>query len=398
MVPRNNSRYHMLQLACLLAAAAAHRPDYQASRQASLAEQYRTKKFEAYSDLPDQYHTYSSMIQAVRDMQPLCEKNGVQMSFSDMTDSGVTLDVIHLKPKADENAQRFKVAAVFGEHSRELISPETSLVAIRSICGHEVICDDCEHDHSSGRQSLMEMGEKMRSAPMDWAFVMNANPATRANLENSGNFCLRLDPEGVDPNRNYPDHFDPERDHGRSPLSQPETRALSKVLEDVKPDTYFSIHSGELGLYGPHAWNTDGPDPAYKEFDVLKDVQSLCPDCPMGPAGQLQGRPLTGSSFDWARDKLKAQYSYAMELFIDKTRNPTEPDECFRFFNPATPDAYTDVTNRFATIIMQTAGLSRDHSLLEQGDQQGADEIQQMEKWNLRATFAQMPARNAPFM
>lgn len=384
----------MLQLACLLAAVSAHRPGHGF---ASLAEQKGKSKFEAFSDLPHQYHSYDSMLQTVRDLQPECEKNGVQMSFSQTTDSDVTLDVVHVKTNPDNEGRRFKVGAVFGEHSRELISPETSLAAIRSICGNHVICDDCEHDHSNARASLLDMGSKVRNAPMDWAFVMNANPNTRARLEKTGNFCLRLDPDGVDPNRNYPAHFDAEGDHGPRAFSQPETRALSKVLEDLQPNAYFSIHSGELGLYGPHAWTTEGPDPSFKEFKVLEDVKSLCPDCPMGPAGKLQGRPLTGSSFDWVRDKLKADYSYAFELYIDPSKNPTEPDECFRFFNPPTPDAYTDVTSRFATMMLQTADLSYDHSQAAQGDQHAENDIQEMEKWNLRATFAQMPARDAPF-
>jgi hypothetical protein len=222
--------------------------------------------------------------------------------------------------------------------------------------------------------------------------VLNANPLTRKRLEDTGNFCLRLDQDGVDPNRNYPDHFEATGDHGPEAFSQPETRALKSVLADLKPNAYFSIHSGELGLYGPHAWTTAGPDATFPEFKVLDEVQSLCPDCPVGPAGKLQGRPLTGSSFDYARDILKSDYSYAFELFIDRSASPSDPDGCFRYFNPATQDGYQKVTNRFATVLLQTAHLSEAHSKALAGDAAGAQDEQATTEGMMRTSFSQNPA------
>lgn len=222
---------------------------------------------------------------------------------------------------------------------------------------------------------------------MDWAMVLNGNPLTRANLETKGDFCLRLDPDDVDPNRNYDAHFDTEGSHGPTPFSQPETRALKTVLSELKPNAFFSIHSGELGLYGPHAWTTETPESSFDEFKVLDEVKPLCPECPIGPAGKLQGRPLTGSSLDYARDVINADYSYAYELFVDKSVSPNEPDGCFRYFNPSTPDSYHDVTTRFANMMLQTAELSRDHLYGAKGDQNAREEEASINESNLRASF-----------
>jgi len=385
------SRSRMLLLASLLAAVAGHQP----TRLQSLAE-FDTN-FNSFAKLPQQYHTYERLLSDVRALAPACEKAGVKLSFSSVKDGRVTLDVVHLTTQPDDAGPHFKVGAAFGEHSRELISPETSLVAIRSICGDKgPACVGCEEDHSDAQQSLLQVGAQVRGKPMQWSIVMNGNPLTRQKLEKTGNFCLRLDQDGVDPNRNYDDHFDAEGDHGPRAFSQPETRALRNVLEDLKPNAYFSIHSGELGLYGPHAWTTAGPDAAFAEFKVLDEVKSLCPDCPVGPAGKLQGRPLTGSSFDYARDNLKADYSYAFEVFIDPTASPSEPDGCFRYFNPATQDAYQKVTNRFATVFLQTAHLSHDNSRLVAGDATAAKDEQATIDNNMRTSFSQNPAE--PFL
>jgi len=374
----------MLRLACVLAAAGAYQPE---SKPGSLLQRTTFNKF---SDLPEQYHTYDNLLQSVRGLEAACREKNVDVSYSHTTDEGVRLDVIHLRSKKDtDDVPRFRVGAVYGEHSRELISPETGLATVRAICGVEAKCKDCTSDHTATFQSLLDVGEKARAAPMDWAIVMNGNPETRHKLETTGDFCLRLDPDGVDPNRNYDDHFEPRELHGPRAFSQPETRALKSVLESFKPNAYFSIHSGELGLYGPHAWETASHD--FPEFKVLDEVKPLCPDCPVGPAGKLQGRPLTGSSFDYTRDILKSDYSYAFEVFIDRNESPNDPDSCFRFFNPATSDQYTDVTNRFAATVLSTALLSRDHSLALGGDASAASDEKATEEKNMRSAFAQMP-------
>lgn len=80
------------------------------------------------------------------------------------------------------DAQR-KAFLMFGEHARELIGPETGLHLLQAIC--------------DGKYDLSKYQIKM---------ILNLNPISRARVE-QGDYCLRLNENGVDLNRNYDAHF-----------------------------------------------------------------------------------------------------------------------------------------------------------------------------------------------
>ena len=310
------------------------------------------------------------MLAAAEKLKEPCKEVGVHLSIaktSDPGNTGVSLDVVKLKTQTHAS-DHFRVAAVFGEHSRELISPETGLLAIKALCNKMPKCTSCEDDHSTQLSSLLERGEKVRRVPSEWEIVLNGNPRTRERLEQSGNFCLRRDPADVDLNRNWNDHFTGGDDHGNAPFSEPETRAYRAELERQRPNAYFSVHSGELGLYAPHAWTFAEPtspseEAALPEYGVLRKVQKeLCPECPAGSAARLQGMVITGSSFDYVRDELKSNYSYAFELYKDASSSPVTPDGCFQYFNPPTPDKFMTVGAKFANVMLESAYLSMVHS------------------------------------
>lgn len=88
------------------------------------------------------------------------------------------------------------------------------------------------------------------------------NPISRMKVE-EGDYCLRLNENGVDLNRNYDAHFKQYEDKelqtnsGSEPFSEPETQVVRDILKDYKPDLYLSIHSGSVGLYTPYAYSID---------------------------------------------------------------------------------------------------------------------------------------------
>merc|ERR1719335_1347497 len=121
---------------------------------------------------------------------------------------------------------------VFGEHARELISPEIGLHFLRQLCGPE--------------------GAELRKSN-SFLMVLNANPRSRRAVE-AGDYCLRTNENGVDLNRNYGFHWKEEKEDdqetgvgtkqgkpfeafssGSGPFSEPETRIISRLLNQTKP-------------------------------------------------------------------------------------------------------------------------------------------------------------------
>lgn len=72
--------------------------------------------------------------------------------------------------------------------------------------------------------------------------VEDANPDGRA-AKTRGNA------NGVDVNRNFPaPNFDPaDPANGGTPLSQPESRTVYSLIEDINPDLTIVMHSGRTG-------------------------------------------------------------------------------------------------------------------------------------------------------
>ena len=82
------------------------------------------------------------------------------------------------------------VFLLFGEHARELISPETGLNIAKAVCGRA--------------DTTVDMQENLKH--FNYHMVLNANPASRRKVE-EGEYCLRVNENGVDLNRNWDDHW-----------------------------------------------------------------------------------------------------------------------------------------------------------------------------------------------
>ncbi|XP_078594538.1 uncharacterized protein LOC144872352 [Branchiostoma floridae x Branchiostoma japonicum] len=135
---------------------------------------------------------------------------------------------------------------------------------------------------------------------------------------------------GVDPNRNWNDHFAypgasgfPCSDtyHGPSPFSEVETKSLSNwVLENGKNiQAYLSVHSYSEMWMSPYGWTSHALPPDYLDQNYLgaKAVSAI---------REVHGRNFThgsiadviyvtsGNSADWAYTEAGIKYSYAIEL------------------------------------------------------------------------------------
>jgi len=213
---------------------------------------------------------------------------------------GTELEIVKFAAEG-ANEEVNKVMLLAGEHAREMISAETALGVVQELC------------------SGSDLAKKARDGN-EYLIVVNANPRSRMMVEN-GQTCLRTNPNGVDLNRNWDDLWasddeasNPDTNPGRKAFSEPESRILKKLMEDFKPNTFLDVHSGTLGLYLPNG--------LLKKEKYTKDVESLimkvndknC-QCPMGIANVEVGYQTSGSSLDYAFDKVGTNFAMAMEVW-----------------------------------------------------------------------------------
>jgi murein tripeptide amidase MpaA len=270
-----------------------------ATKQAdSLVELSKTQTF-----MPSFYHTSQQLSQTLANMK--C----AGMSYMKVEDPAkslfqaglgeTALEVVSMKPVNADEEIKHKVMLISGEHAREMISAETGLGFVQELC----------KDTSLKARKNTE-----------YLIVVNANPRSRMMVEN-GQTCLRTNPNGVDLNRNWDDLWasddeasNPDTNPGSKAFSEPESRILKKLMEDFKPNTFLDVHSGTLGLYLPNG--------LLKKEKYTKDVESLITkvndkncQCPMGIANVEVGYQTSGSSLDYAFDKVGTNFAVAMEVW-----------------------------------------------------------------------------------
>ena len=93
--------------------------------------------------------------------------------------------------KTDAHHDTQKNFILFGEHSRELISPETGIHFLETLC-------EKRYTEGIDASSLLEKHQ--------FRLILNANPEGRKSVE-TGDFCKRTNEKDVDLNRNWDDHW-----------------------------------------------------------------------------------------------------------------------------------------------------------------------------------------------
>lgn len=270
------------------------------------------------------YHTTKEIQNELKLMSENCDG---AMTLETRSDSGVDIDVVRLR---DPNSQPVnKVFLLFGEHSRELISPESGLRFLQLICGRGPVKADREHHHHDDDDDLKaDILQANILADNEFQIVLNGNPHSRTRVE-EGEFCLRTNPNGVDLNRNWDemwgagDNDMSDTNAGPRPFSEPETRIFKKLVEEFEPTTFLTVHSGTRGLYMPWAYDMEHTASynAPLMLNVLKDLDKAHCQCPYGAAGREVGYPCPGTCLDWVYSKLKTPYVFAFEIYTSPDRD-----------------------------------------------------------------------------
>lgn len=211
------------------------------------------------------------------------------------------------------------VYILFGEHSRELISPELALFFMETLCGEGYLYD---------KNTVVKILEQN-----NFLIFPIVNVPGKLEVE-KGNFCKRTNENGVDLNRNWDSHFnnqndDPDQNSGKHPFSEWQTQVLRKVLIDFKPKVFISIHSGALGLYTPPAYKIVDMktmnDEKFKHIKNLIKILNILNDkycnCKAGPAANELWYVCPGNCLDYAYEKVTIPYSFAFEIFTNQEKN-----------------------------------------------------------------------------
>lgn len=257
------------------------------------------------------YHSTDAIRTKLQQLAERCE--GMQF-HTEEGDGGPSraIDVVTIKAPGTNPVN--KNFLLFGEHSRELISPESGLRFVQALCGE-------------GGDALAAQARDVL-ADSEFQIVVNGNPASRRLVE-EGDFCLRTDPNGVDLNRNWDEKWQPgatmdpdETNPGPRAFSEPETKIFKSLVEAYQPTTFLTVHSGTRGMYMPWAYDTEHlADRNQPEMmAILKALDAGHCKCPFGAAGREVGYSCPGTCLDWVYDELKAPYAFAFEIYV----NPEE--------------------------------------------------------------------------
>jgi len=206
-----------------------------------------------------------------------------------------------------------KVLMFFGEHARELISPETALRFSQVMCGVTPSGYGLpDHDTQAQIDHLLDNCE------IEFFPLINRDGHGRVV---HGQYCARTNSHGVDLNRNWDDHWrrslSKDTNSGRQAFSEEEVRILRDEAHRLRPDLFVSIHSGALGMYTPYAYSRARPSGAVEER-MVKILHRLNPkycDCDVGAAGKELNYLCPGTCLDYMFDKLHTPYAFAVEIW-----------------------------------------------------------------------------------
>eukprot|EP00933_Yihiella_yeosuensis_P081708 TRINITY_DN95387_c0_g1_i1.p1 TRINITY_DN95387_c0_g1~~TRINITY_DN95387_c0_g1_i1.p1 ORF type:complete len:418 (-),score=80.26 TRINITY_DN95387_c0_g1_i1:138-1391(-) len=253
--------------------------------------------------LPSWYHTSENIFVELGQLSEKCPELTWRTVKKTGGASNRTASVEVYNVKAKDAKPKNRNFLLFGEHARELISPESALHFIKLLCS--------SNDRA---KKILQHSE--------FEIVANGNPDSRQLVE-QGNYCLRTDPDQVDLNRNWDAHWvklghQAQTSPGPHAFSEPEVMIFKELVTQYKPTTFLTIHSGTLGMYMPYAYDkthiAERNKPAMMQ--VLQELDSTHCQCPFGAAGHEINYNSPGTCLDWVYDDLQVPFAFAWEIYV----------------------------------------------------------------------------------
>ncbi|CAD7925826.1 unnamed protein product [Amoebophrya sp. A25] len=345
------------------------------------------------------YHTTNQIHSELLRLQAGC--NGWLSVDTQGSEAGPSVDVVSVRKPNVTPTSRFFL--LFGEHARELISAESGFHFLKTLCGETNL------GASSGMSSSVSLLQKFHSRfgaadasaaaisslldTTEFRLVVNGNPDSRKRVER-GEFCLRVNGQSVDLNRNWDLKWEPssaslsaDTNPGPHPFSETETKIFRDAVKEFQPTAFLTIHSGTRGMYMPWAYNMvdeatrNGPT----MLRMIKELDQNYCKCPFGAAGKEVGYSCPGTCLDYVYDKLGVDYSFAFEIYSnpaddaalksrydelassstsfiqvnrDDASNALGADAgCFMQFNPQTQDNFAQTVENWTRVYLRLAQL-----------------------------------------
>lgn len=265
--------------------------------------------------IPDFYRPREAFIARMQAAVAACSGHAV-------IEDGVVV-AVHIRTRSNTTASALPAVLVFGEHARELISPELGLALLSRICAA-----------IAGAVPLTQTDRLLAAVVgrgLDLTVVPLVNPWGRARVL-AGDACRRTNAAGVDLNRNWAAHWAPadastleDSMPGQYPFSEAETRTLRRIIEKARPRLFLTVHSGTVGMYYPPAFTTR---PTPEQLAAAKSVRRVLEEVattdshpqgsdavPISPAGRGVAYSCPGTCLDYAFEHARAPLTVAFEVW-----------------------------------------------------------------------------------
>ncbi|MCP2242136.1 M14 family metallopeptidase [Lentzea aerocolonigenes] len=153
------------------------------------------------------------------------------------------------------------------QHAREWISTEVN----RRLLNHYVNRFKAGDNEIKNLLKSTELWFVLVANPDGYQYTFDAERLWRKNLrDNDGNGQITVG-DGVDPNRNFDEHFNYDNEgsssatasetyRGPSAASEPETKAMQGLLDRIKPKFQSNWHSAGQWILYPQGWQTGSPE------------------------------------------------------------------------------------------------------------------------------------------
>jgi hypothetical protein len=218
--------------------------------------------------------------------------------------------------------------------------------------------------------------------PDGYQFTFDHERLWRKNLRDNNGDNQITNGDGVDPNRNWPEHFNWDEEgsssitasdtyRGPGPTSEPETQALKGLIDTIKPRFHINYHSfanqvllpegwqegtpdADLPIYS--AWAGTDPDPAVGGFDIGIGADELyitngeTNDYASTAQGALSvtpelGEGTPGSGFVYPDDEalIEAEFQNGLQFALDAARSAPDPDDPVSHLGRTTSPFYLEM-------------------------------------------------------